>query len=396
MSGAGWTTPAQIDERLQRIWLRGDLLRAELQGASRPLELPLAKPDARALSERFGDVRAWIRTLEDGSKIRRGFGYDIVWNEINSRVLGANRVPSRIVVETNDDALRLIGKCADAERFSHAAAATLATFPVLREWITRKPLVLVEHEREWTRILAVLAWFRKNPRPGIYLRQLDIPGIDTKFIESRRGLLGELLDIVLAASAIDADSLGSRAFERRYGLLSKPALIRFRTLDDRLQPGGYRDLAVPIEEFARVELDVDTVYVTENDANGLAFPPVERSIVIFGLGFGVELLSRAAWLQTKTLHYWGDIDTHGFLMLDRLRGIFPHVNSLLMDRETFFAHRELWTHEAAPYDEPLGRLTEPERSLYDDLREGYFGRGARLEQERIAYASLHTAIAACL
>jgi hypothetical protein len=31
----------------------------------------------------------------------------------------------------------------------------------------------------------VLRWFVANPRPGVYLRQLDIPGVDTKFIEVR-------------------------------------------------------------------------------------------------------------------------------------------------------------------------------------------------------------------
>ena len=30
--------------------------------------------------------------------------------------------------------------------------------------------------------------------PGLYLRELDIEGVDTKFIEQRRKLIGELLD----------------------------------------------------------------------------------------------------------------------------------------------------------------------------------------------------------
>ncbi|MDQ2858023.1 MAG: DUF3322 domain-containing protein [Candidatus Eremiobacteraeota bacterium] len=395
MTDQTWTTPAQIVARLRRFWTRGDLLRAELGAASSgPLELPLTKPGTAELSERFTDVRAWIRSLEEGSKSRRGFGYDIVWSEVNNRVLGSNRVPARVRIATNDDALRLIGTRRQAQRFSQAAVATLAAFPELQNWISRKPLVLVEHEADWERVLGVLSWFRNNTRPAIYLRQLDIPGVDTKFIESRKGLLAELLDLVLPAAAIDASAIGSRAFDRRYGLLPKPALIRFRTLDDRLLPGGYSDLAVPVDEFARVELDVDAVYITENDANGLAFPPLERSIVIFGLGYGVESLSRSTWLRSKALRYWGDIDTHGFVMLDRLRGLFPHVTSLLMDRDTFMSHRDLWTHEAAPYREPLARLTPAEQSLFDDLREARFVSGARLEQERVAFHCVERAIVA--
>ncbi len=394
MTDPGWTTPAQIVERVRRLWTRGDLLRAQLGATACPLELPLTKPDTAALSERFADVRAWIRTLEEGSKSRRGFGYDIVWSEVNHRVLGSNRVPARVRITTSDDAFRLIGTRRQAGRFSQAALATVAAFPELQDWISRKPLVLVEHEDDWDRVLRVLSWFCKNPRPGIYLRQLDIAGVDTKFIESRKGLLAELLDLVLPAAAIDAAAIGSRAFERRYGLRSKPAIIRFRTLDERLRPGGYCDLAVPVDEFARVDIDVDVVYITENDANGLAFPPLDRSIVIFGLGYGIESLAKATWLRSKAVRYWGDIDTHGFVMLDRLRGFFPHVTSLLMDRDTFTAHRDLWTHEAAPYREPLARLTEAEQSLYDDLREARLGSGARLEQERIAFHCVERALAA--
>ncbi len=393
MNESAWTTPAQIRERVQRIWEGGGLLRAELGEACFPLEFPLKRPDSKALSERFTEVRAWIRALEEGSKTGRGFGYDIVWNEVNHRILGPNRVPARVVVATNDDALRLVGARREADRFSRAATATLAEFPELREWIARKPLALVEHMRDWERVLRVLAWFRRHRRPGVYLRQLDIPGVDTKFIESRKGLLVELLDLVLPAEYIDASCKGARSFEPRYGLLAKPALVRFRVLDDSRVIGGFSDLTVPVHQFASMPLDVDHIFITENEANGLAFPNVARSIVVFGLGYGVAGLARATWLSTKRLHYWGDIDTHGFAILDRLRGLFPHTVSLLMDRDTLSAHRDLWAHEVAPHREALERLSDEEQSLYDDLREDRLGSGVRLEQERIAFGWAERAIA---
>ena len=357
-----------------------------------PLELPLRRPDSRALSDRFAEVQAWIRSLQSGSRERRGFGYDIVWAQVNNRVVGANRVPYRVVVPTRDDALRLIGAFPEAESFARLAAVTLAEFPELREWIGRKPLALLEHAAAWERVLRVLAWFRRNPRPGIYLRQLDIATVDTKFIESRKGLLAELLDLVLPANAIDESAKGSRFFEERYGLLSKPARVRFRLLDDGLFMGGFSDLAVPVPEFERAHFDVARVFITENDANGLAFPKVARSLVIFGLGYGVESLSDAAWLASKRLYYWGDIDTHGFAMLDRLRRLFPHVSSLLMDRATLLAHRDLWTLEGEPHREPLTRLSPAEGALYADLRGNRLGTGVRLEQERIAFGHLERAL----
>jgi hypothetical protein len=83
--------------------------------------------------------------------------------------------------------------------------------------------------------------------------------------------------------------------------------------------------------------------------NGLAFPDVAEGMVVFGLGYGLELLSSAVWMQGREIYYWGDIDTHGFAMLDRLRAIFPAARSLLIYRETFLAHRALWVREDTPF-----------------------------------------------
>ena len=86
------------------------------------------------------------------------------------------------------------------------------------------------------------------------------------------------------------------------------------------------------------------------------------------------------------LHYWGDIDTHGFAILSRMRGRLAHVRSFLMDRDTLMHHRELWSEE--PHDSrcvrELDSLYKDERDLYDDLRNDRLGVCVRLEQERIA------------
>jgi hypothetical protein len=380
-----WSTPADIRERLTAKWLRGDLLRAERGEPLYPLTLPLRRPTTSELSERFDEVRTWIAALDAESADRCGFGYTIGWGEVRHRVLGTNRIPTRVVLPTASDALRLIGKEREAAAFTHAAETTLRAFPALQLWIARKPLVLVENAAAWDRILRVLRWFHDHPRPGRYLRQLDIPGVDTKFIETRKGLVAELLDITLDPQAVDKAHGGARGFEQRYGLLAKPTLVRFRVLDPRQRIGGFSDISVPLDEFAQAALDIDAVFVTENDANGLAFPDVARSIVLFGLGYGVESLGSIAWLAEKRIVYWGDIDTHGFAMLDRLRRHFPHTRSFLMDRTTLFDHRELWSREESQHRESPANLTADERQLYDDLRASRFGDAVRLEQERIAY-----------
>src|SRR5699024_8005804 len=120
---------------------------------------------------------------------------------------------------------------------------TLARFPDLRDWLLRHPLQMLNHAEAWHEILAVLDWFRDHPRPGVYLRELDIPGIHTKFIETHRGLLAELLDAVLPATTIDDQATGIRGFNRRYGLRDKPVRVRMRLLDTQHAPAGFTDLS---------------------------------------------------------------------------------------------------------------------------------------------------------
>jgi hypothetical protein len=388
MSGSPWTRLDDLRQQVQRYWDDGRLLAAGVTSVSLfPLELRLRGPDTRALSERFEEVRQWIRELESESR------YRIEWREVNHRLLGRNRVPARIVVPGEREALELIGKIDDAARFRSLAASTLERLPELGAWLARRPLTALEYAADWDRILTVLLWFREHPRCGLYLRQLDIAGVDTKFIESRKPLLAELLDIVLPPDALDKAS-GLRNFEQRFGLASKPSQVRFRMLDRRLAIQGLTDLAVPAREFASLDLSVDRVFITENEINGLAFPSLAGSLVIFGLGYGLDRLSEVRWLHDRVIHYWGDIDTYGFHILDRVRVLFPDAQSFLMDRETLLHHAPLWVRETDPYNEELPHLTSVERELYDDLRYNRLGDGVRLEQERIPYGWLRQALQA--
>ena len=386
-----WTSPDDLAGQVERLWQRGRLLSARLEGVSLfPLTLRLKRPSTQDLASRFDDVRGWISVLDAASRQRRGFGYDIVSEEIKHRQLGRNQIPTGIVVATEHDALALIGRQAEADTFEALARETVAQFPALRPWITRKPLTVVDNAAEWTRILAVLDWFQAHPRSGLYLRQLDIAGVDTKFIEPRRGLLAELLDQVLAPPRA-CDQIAP-SFEQRFGLRARPGLVRLRILDSSLAIGGLTDISAPVEQLALLDLPATRVFITENEINGLAFPDMAGSIVLFKLGYALELLSQLRWLGDRQIHYWGDLDTHGFAMLDRLRASFPKAKSLLMDRATLLAHSSLWGREEVPYTGPLARLNEPEQALYDDLRQNRLGDGVRLEQERIPFSRLQRAL----
>jgi hypothetical protein len=114
--------------------------------------------------------------------------------------------------------------------------------------------------------------------------------------------------------------------------------------------------------------------------------------VLFGQGYALERLGEVPWLATRRVFYWGDLDTHGFAMLDRFRGLFPHAGSLMMDRETLLAHRLMWVEEQKPSTEWLTRLTGAESALYRELQRGTHGERVRLEQERISFTWVRRAL----
>ncbi|MCM8626886.1 DUF3322 domain-containing protein [Accumulibacter sp.] len=386
-----WTTPADLRAQVQRLWDRGDLLRATVTDAiAWPLRLNLKAPSAADLSDRFEAVRDWVRAVADTPKVRIG------WREWNHRVQGTQRLPVAVWLDALQDALAFIGKIRQAQRFEALWQQTAATHPTLLSWLSRRPIQALDLADRWERLLAVVAWLQAHPRPGVYLRQVDVPGVDSKFIETHRGVLAELLDLALPPEAVETQASGVAQFTRRFGFLGKPVRIRFRLLDPALPslpgchalPGVLPDITLDANSLAALALPVERVFITENETNFLAFPEVAGAIVVFGAGYGWEALSRAGWLHRCQLYYWGDIDTHGFAILDQLRGHFPSAASFLMDRETLLAHRSHWGEEPEPARHDLPRLTDEEATVYDDLRFDRHQPRLRLEQERVGFGWL--------
>jgi hypothetical protein len=176
--------------------------------------------------------------------------------------------------------------------------------------------------------------------------------------------------------------------ELRYGFKEKPVFIRLRTLDQSisLMRGLTRtDLSLDATSFAKLNPKVKRVLITENEVNFLSLPELPDCIAIFGKGYGWEALAKATWLRDCLVYYWGDIDTHGFAILDQLRGYLPHTQSVLMDRDTLLHFKPLWGEEPQPTDRNLICLDVSEGSLYNELCNGCLGTKIRLEQEYIGF-----------
>ncbi len=384
-----WTAAADIRARARAMWDRGELLAALVATETPfPLRIPLKRPKNGELDARFDEVRTWIRDLRALPHCR------LEMREIVHRVLGANTVPQAVWIDSLDNAIRLAGKTRDAARFTALCAQTEGV-PFLSPLLIKRPLRALDLAEDWPHILIFVDWLRRNPRPGVYLRQVDQPGLHTKFIEAHRGVLAELLDLALPAEAIDQNATGVAHFARRYGFLDKPVRVRLRLLDPALCPwpdGGTPDLTVDRDHLARMPLAPRTVFITENEINFLAFPPVPGSLIIFGGGYGFEMLDGLEWLERARVFYWGDIDTHGFAILDELRAHYPRARSFLMDRATLLGCEACWGREEKQTARDLPRLTPEEAALYNELRDNRLRANLRLEQERIGFDLVRDAL----
>ena len=387
-----WTRPPALIAQVQKLWDRGELLAPLVTGESLfPKRLTLKTPTSAEIADHFDEVRIWIAELRAISFCR------VEMREFRHRIFGANAVPQAIWIDTDRDALALVGKQRAAARFAGVVEMTRNLEPRLLSWLAKRPLQTLELAEEWRRLLEIVAWIEKHPAPGVYLRQVDIPGVHTKFIEAHRGVLSELLDIVLPSEAIDAAATGVNRFAQRYGFRDKPILVRLRPLDLQssiLSCGLAQEITLDAESFVRLEPEVSRVFITENEINFLAFPRVKESLVIFGAGYGFEMLSKVTWLKRCRIHYWGDIDTHGFAILDQLRSHFDHVESFLMDRVTLLAFESQWGVEEKQTLRDLTRLNHEEKSLYDDLRDNRIRKQLRLEQEKIGFGWVESALSA--
>lgn len=352
-----------------RAWLSG--------GGEWPLAVPLGTPNEREALARLTEVRtwqaAWTRWQGPG---------EIEWVERQWPTVGAQRLPRRLVLATPVAAAEAIGEDQSWRRASERFKALVAEWPALADLLPRYFDMLAEWaEADFDRLRDLLRWLRAHPDSDLYPRQLPVAGLDSKWLEAHQSVVGEWL----RASRGEAD--GVDLFELA-GLRLPPLLLRVRLLDPELREraGRLRDITAPVADLAQLRLPLRKVFIVENLQTGLAFADLPGALVLMAQGYAIDLFGQLPWLATVACYYWGDLDTHGFAILNRLRQYVPHARSLLMDEKTLLDHRDLWGEEDRPAAAAeLPRLTDAEQGLYDQLRCDHWQPRVRLEQERIAW-----------
>ncbi|PMB97915.1 hypothetical protein CJ198_08840 [Brevibacterium luteolum] len=350
------------------------------------VSLPLKPPAEPQTSAELDAVMSWIRAWETaGAQLPEHVHLD--WVSRRWRTWGRQQLPVRLRLTTPEAVAAWAGQLREWRRLTHAAdmlaqwAQGAVPLPVLRRVLgAAAELNSDDHER----LLAVLTWLRENPQSGLFIRELPIVGIDSKWLETHRGIVSPIITSLTGES-----SLGFRTAEPR---------IRVRLLGTDRRPhllAGLRDVEAPASEVAQLPVRPKLVIVTENLASFLALPADGRwgdAVAVFNPGYSASVAARLPWLSGARVLYWGDIDTHGFGILNRFRTHCPHTESVLMDRRTLADFRHLAGTEPAPLrvaPHHLETLTAAERDMVTQLHASGF---PRVEQERIEWSAVLTAI----
>ena len=240
-------------------------------------------------------------------------------------------------------------------------------------------------------LLTVAEWLLADPtriQRGITPRQVPIPGVHAKWLQQNQ------------AQILSLTGLGD------LGLLPRhPARIHFSYLDpDYRRTGGRIHDSATVGDHFEPAYHPSVVIISENKDTAIHFPEIAGGISVEGAGFGGKTAAAFPWLiSAPHLIYWGDIDAHGFEILNGYREDGVPAASILMDLITYETYEPLGTNADAkgnPIEpgptKPLSTLTHAEFGLYARLRSTNHHRHRRLEQERIPLADAASAVHARL
>lgn len=368
-------TPQEIKDKAVRKY--NSFLQSQLDNV--PFTKLVIRGDKSYTKSSLPDFEKEIQLIFNHSKEKKGFGYSLEFQKVKTKYLGIQDIPVLIYFETEKDFLKFLGKEKEVELFNTYKDKILNEFPELRNWVSQNPSKIIQYQTEWTSILKVCEYFKDNPKPNTYIRELPI-NVQTKFIERNQSLLKELLDILISENI----NIAEKQFEKRFNLKYSEPQIRFKILDKEISKNlfsGIDDLAIPVSQFEKLNLPIKKVLIVENKTTlytTLTLPNMEGAIAVFGQGNAVLNLKNATWLTKMEILYWGDIDVQGFEILSRLREHFTHIKSVLMDKVTFETFFENDKGTPTNISTKLN-LSDREQELYNILEKNNW----RLEQEKV-------------
>jgi len=245
-----------------------------------------------------------------------------------------------------------------------------------------------------------VTWLTVNPSSGLFLRQLPIEGVHTKWLAAYSTLVLALLGDDVAEQSPDARE---RSLHERLGLRTIPELVQVTLLDPalRAQFAGMRTFAATIDDLNRWREQPSQVLILNNRETAFAITNNhKRTAVLYGHDFHAGPYARINWVWTaERIVYWGDIDTASLQFVSDLRALGIPVRTVLTDTGTLHRYRRLAVEGELPRRNTAPpHITDAERELYERLAaySAEHGTGLLLEQERLPWQEVYPTLTSSL
>lgn len=321
---------------------------------------------------------AWQSFSDDKSRF-------VVWKEKKLKQFGVQRYPEKLHFDSMVDVI-------DFVNLGVVYGKLLRFFNCLKLYSDKLPPLLNKHAKwffdnglEQTNLfIQCLDWLVNNNGSDVYIRQIDVEGADTKWIENNRSILTEAVKLILEENV-------SSSLEELLGLRKPESMIRFRVFGEPLKTffRGCDDVSLTLSGLKKISEQIShlvkKVVVLENEVTGLVFNGVDDGICFFKLGNAVPVLADVPFVSScENSLYFGDLDVDGLLILSRYRKKLPQVKSVMMNVDVFKKYYKSSVCDGNKLTNEELILNETELDLLsfilDKKKSGY---QSRLEQELI-------------
>lgn len=376
-----------LRKKLSRLEANGKLYVALAEGSEVPyLSMPLKRP--QDIETSWDELLAWQDFWRKAPKASGGHS---LWHAEEKRKqtasFGKQLMPVRVFIDTPEDAMALLGLTKKKKEFLAGLSAVESQMPSLRDWYLTY-FGRISAEDFFPMALSIARFMLEQDEREGYLREMAIPGVDTKFLENHNFLVRTLWNALFPENTAESsDELWEKLFVQKVPTPS----ICVRSLDEHLRFAGVRKLFLSQDDIADFQPPHRRIFITENKVNGYTFPDAEDSLIFFGMGYGVlEMAESAPWLADKEIYYWGDLDHDGFNILSNLRKVLPEmkIHSFLMDKETLLAYVDPKVKDTGNTTTIPDYLTVSEKMAWKLIHDN----GWRLEQERIPHEEVEWAV----
>lgn len=331
-------------------------------------------------------VQGWYRWVRSHNHA----GLAIVLETSSRRVASTTQtIPTHLTIDTIDVAARIVGdNWPELVTRQRQRRATLGhCFPTITSGDLSRTLrdTASYGDVDFQLLCDVATWFETNQTPGLTPRQVPIPGIHAKWLNTSQHLVQRL-------AGLDTLDLAR----------SHPSRVHLTYLDPIYRASGARryDVAA-VGDTMRPAYLPELIVISENKDTAVGFPETPNAIAIEGDGkAGPPAISDIPWVhECPSVFYWGDIDAEGFEIVNSYRACGLNVTTILMDVETYQRYKCFGTR----YDQrsqqltvrdrrALPFLTPGERQMYHALTDPDSTDPLRLEQERIPLRTAKSAV----